>query len=152
LICAVENNEIEIVAYYTIAGNPLRLDGLSNNKQKDIRGGAPIRGKENLVQGILIGQLGRNENSKTYFPSSALFLELFKSIRDANNLLGARIVYLECKNNPKLIEIYKKNGFTQLMDSTGKPVTSRINDQDYLIFVLSMKNLKEILNHNERQN
>lgn len=144
---------IEIIAYYSLASNVFHLEGLSKNLQKQIRGGAPTRrNKHNVVASILIGQLGRNEKAKSYFSSNALFLELFKSINEINLLVGTRIIYLECRDIEKLKDLYISRGFKLLTDNKGNPIINDSNNVKLITFVMSMKNLKQILKDNKITN
>ncbi len=61
----------------------------------------------------MIGQLAKNyhnEYDKLITGSELLYLAL-KVILDIHHLIGGRVIFLECKNEPGLIEFYKNNGF-----------------------------------------
>jgi hypothetical protein len=143
------NSDFEILAYYSLASKSFCLDGLSKSTQKRIRGGDSLPSqKVNAVSSILIGQIGRNSNSSMHFPSEALFREIFISIRAINSIIGTRIVYLECKDIPKLRSIYESKGFTLLKNHDGSPCLSSNDGHEYIIYVMTMKQLKQILSDN----
>lgn len=152
LLCYIgeDKSEFEIIAYYSLAIKPFNLDGISQTKQKSIRGGALPRGKkDNNISAILIGQLGRNDNSKVYLSSNALFAELFKSIHQVNVHIGTRIVYLECHDNQKLREIYTEKGFQVLKDKAGVPIINKSGNDEYLVFIMTTNQLRYILDENK---
>ena len=142
--------EYEILAYYSLASKSFCLDGLSKGVQKRIRGGGqqPSQ-KVNAVSCILIGQIGRNSKSSAYFPSEALFREIFVSIRAINSAIGTRIFYLECKDIPKLKAIYESKGFQLLMNSDGTPYMSSNDGHEYIVYIMTMKQLRQILIDNK---
>jgi len=58
----------------------------------------------------LIAQLGKNDNAESV--SGADILELAVSlIVKVQKIIGGRLVYLECENEPKLLEFYARNRF-----------------------------------------
>lgn len=61
----------------------------------------------------LIGQLGKNyKNDYNQLISGDKLLELAcDKVREAQKILGGKLVYLECENKPKLKEFYESNGF-----------------------------------------
>lgn len=147
LICwQNENNEIEeIIAYYTLANKALNVSSLSKNKQKEIRGGAPLNSKDVEVPSFLIGQIGRNDNTKSPLESNALFKEIFSTLRKANKIIGTRIAYLECKDHPKLREIYENKGFKLLETSDG----TLYKNNDLIVYIITLKKIKETLKNNK---
>ncbi|HFQ6412510.1 TPA: GNAT family acetyltransferase, partial [Listeria monocytogenes] len=72
------------------------------------------------IKSYLIGQLGKNYNSiskKAKAASGNDILGLaYEKIKEANAIVGGRIVYIECENNIKIIKFYEENGFRLLED------------------------------------
>jgi hypothetical protein len=144
------NDDYEILAYYSLASKSFCLDGLPRSTQKRIRGGDPLPSqKTNAVSSILIGQIGRNSNSSLHFPSEALFREIFVSIRAINCVIGTRIIYLECKDIPQLKSIYESKGFQLLKNPDGSPFLSSNDGHEYIVYIMTMKHLKQILSDND---
>ncbi|WP_241433531.1 hypothetical protein [Listeria floridensis] len=67
-----------------------------------------------------MGQLGKNYSSiarEANAVSGKELLELvYRTIRKIHMLVGGRILYLECENNPKVIQFYINNGFALIKD------------------------------------
>jgi len=63
----------------------------------------------------LIGQLGKNyTNGYNLLISGDALLEIAcNKVRSAQYELSGKLAYLECEDNPKLVEFYNKNGFTE---------------------------------------
>ncbi|WP_088815534.1 MULTISPECIES: GNAT family acetyltransferase [Listeria] len=68
--------------------------------------------------GFLLGQLGKNCSTIAQKAESVTGEELlalvYKTVKQIHMLVGGRILYLECENNPKIIQFYIKNGFALL--------------------------------------
>lgn len=92
---------------------------LSNTLKKRLMGiGHRTEQNSYAIQGFLLGQLGKNYSdiaikSKVINGDDLLFLAN-KKILEAYRLVGGRIIYLECENNDKLKEFYKRNGFSEI--------------------------------------
>lgn len=152
LICWLdeENLKIELLAYYSLAMETFVLDGLSKTLQKKIRGNdRDPRKKSNSIPAILIGQLGKNDKATYVVNSNTLFNELFLSINSINHMIASKLVYLHCKDNPKLKSLYESKGFQLLKSSNGEPVTHENGESEYLIYIMSMKEMKRILSENK---
>lgn len=152
LICWLddENGELELIAYYSIANQVFYLDGLSATLQRKLRGGE-IREKQksNSLTAILIGQLGKNDRASCPINSNSLFNELYSSINEINKLIPSRLIYLHCKDVTKLRTIYESKGFQLLNDLEGNPIVHNGDGEQYLVYIMSMKELKRILSENE---
>ena len=114
---ALENGLIEVVAYFSLAIHLLRipektsasqikrLDGLYSR-----RGGTPI----SEIPSFLIGQLAKNDTYPTAISGSKLLEYALSAISAAEKIVGGRVVYIECRDEPKLIKFYEDNGFAVL--------------------------------------
>lgn len=97
-----------------------RLDGFSKKAER--------------VQAFLLGQIGKNfsvENNPIKL--SDILEEVYSVFSQARELIGGRVVFLECENNDKLIELYTRHEFkllhTEPQDDSGL-LTMYINIQD----------------------
>lgn len=78
-----------------------RLDGLSKDAQR--------------IRAFLIGQLGKNQAVKSNPITLAQILsEIYLILHEARELIGGRVIILECENEPKLIKLYQEHGFKLL--------------------------------------
>ena len=74
--------------------------------------------KATNVKAYLIGQIGKNSQ----IPNNSIKLdtilnEIYSVIAQAQALIGARVIILECENNQSLISLYEKHGY-KLLDIT----------------------------------
>ena len=90
--------------------------------------------KAERVQAFLIGQIGKNFSiDKNPITLSDILAEVYSVFSQARELIGGRVVFLECDNNDKLIELYSKHDFKLLntvpQDNSGL-LTMYINVHD----------------------
>ena len=77
------------------------------------------------IKTYLIGQIGKNFTVKSNKMTLELILEeVYAVIDEARALIGGRAVILECDKNQKLIELYKKNGFAELIHTPNEPLVT----------------------------
>lgn len=90
------------------------------------------------ISAPLIGQLGKNyANSydKLITGDELLRLALDK-VREMQNIVGGKIVYLECEQKDSLIDFYSRNGFINLgLRSLDKDETDKLSGH-YLVQML----------------
>jgi len=109
---AFERSEFIIAAYFTLANKPLTLGNtLSKSTIKEIDGFS----KEAVSVGsIILGQLGKNENIDDNVSGSEIMKMVFEQIPKVTDVIGGRIMFLECQNSAGLIAFYERNGFSYL--------------------------------------
>lgn len=129
------------VGYYTIASKHIRVskDSISNTTAKRMgnHGSFNPATKEYIVPAPLIAQLGKNfADGNNYLISGSDLLQMATTkVREIQNEIGGRFVYLECEEKCKLLDFYKANGFTVF----GKRILDRDEtdlDGEYLIQLL----------------
>ena len=64
-----------------------------------------------VISAPLIGQLGKNYNYRNLISGDILLEYACNVVRDAQALLGGKLVYLECEDVPQLLDFYSNNGF-----------------------------------------
>ena len=67
--------------------------------------------KQYMISSPLIAQLGKNDEYKDLISGDILLAYACDTVRQAQALLGGRIVYLECEDKVRLLEFYRNNGF-----------------------------------------
>ena len=70
--------------------------------------------KEYIVPAPLIAQLGKNyADGNNYLISGDDLLQMATNkVKEIQNEIGGRFVYLECEEKEKLLSFYRRNGFT----------------------------------------
>ncbi len=118
IVTHLYQNKPVIVGYFALTNKvtKIRRSSLSNNWRKRL---ARFSNKDDLdekyfsVSLPLIGQLGKNykNNYNTLISGDLLLKFACDKVKEAQKILGGRMVYLECEDVPKLREFYESNGF-----------------------------------------
>ncbi|OHW63377.1 hypothetical protein EUAN_02410 [Andreesenia angusta] len=89
---------------------------LSNRKIKDFDGfSAKINGEViTEIPAILIGQIGKNDSYRSEISGKDLMQYCMNMVLNGQTYLGGRVVMLECKEVPFLIELYESFGFVKI--------------------------------------
>lgn len=117
LVYDEESENFQVLAYFTLALQILRIPQvLSNRKIKDFDGfSAKIKGTRiTEFPSILIGQVGKNDLYKDVITGFQLMEYCLNTLLNGQNYLGGRIITLECKDIPYLLEFYAQFGFVKL--------------------------------------
>lgn len=113
------NEEKRLFAYFSIAVSSIEAKNLvcSNTLKKKLN-----INKDGIIQSYLIGQVGRDSNSKKGLGNNALE-EATDLIKQINSVIGCRVVRVDCKDEIKLVKYYEKRGFRII----GRNETSGLN-------------------------
>jgi len=116
LIVDVENfEEYKILAYFTLTMKSLKLNPVvSKSKIKKMDG---FRSDIKETEAVLIGQLGKNQDYKNQIDGKTILKTAIEIVYASHNLIGGRIVFLECANHEKVVRFYEENGFAFLQES-----------------------------------
>lgn len=132
----------EIVGYFAIANKVTNIKKvtLSETKRKRLLKFA-IYDKESKSYSIalpLIGQIGKNYNNNyNKLISGDILLKLAcDKIREAQELIGGRFIFLECEDKPQLKEFYESNGFVCFGKRNLEKDERDKNTGDYLLQML----------------
>lgn len=109
-----ESSNGEILAYFTVSFKGVTVSEhhkLSKSVMKKLN----LNERNNNVQTYLIGQIAKNEKVLANpIILNDILIETNSIIVEAQNLVGGRVIILECENQEKLIQLYKNNGFQPL--------------------------------------
>jgi hypothetical protein len=76
--------------------------------------------ENNIISGLLIGQIGINFNPQVRSTSTlngdTLLESALLAIYESHDVSGGRIVYLECEDNDQLKAFYTRNNFSEIPD------------------------------------
>lgn len=61
----------------------------------------------------LIAQLGKNDKYSDLISGEQLLTLACDRVKQAQKIIGGKMVYIECASNPKLHSFYSTNGFTE---------------------------------------
>lgn len=124
LVMSTYRNEPYLAGYFAISNKSLVIPKqvykkLSGTFQKKLMGmGHKTEVQNYECKGYLIGQLGKNysvEARNANQLSGEELLELaYEKILEAHEIVGGKVVYLECEHVEKLKNFYKRNGFREM--------------------------------------
>lgn len=131
-----------IVGYFSIANKvtSIKKNILSNTKRKRILKFAKYNNESNsyIIALPLIGQLGKNYNNNyNQLISGDILLKLAcGKIKEAQDILGGKFIFLECEDKDKLKEFYENNGFVCFGKRNLEKDERDKNEGDYLLQML----------------
>jgi len=115
LINTDSTDNIIILGYFTVTMKSLKLSpALSKSKIKKIDG---FRSDIKETEAVLIGQLGKNQDYKTQIDGKTILKTAIEIVYATCELIGGRIVFLECADNEKVVRFYEENDFVFLQES-----------------------------------
>lgn len=126
----ITNEDLEIVAYFSIALKPIIIDGtkhkVSGSLRKRLKPQNIVKNDEEheIINTFLIGQIGRNDNfDKSVIGLEEILNEIFEKITNVTEIIGGHVILIEVDNNEKLINLYKSFGFQLLADGSEDDLT-----------------------------
>ena len=139
-----------IVGYFAITNKATNIKKvkLSETKRQKLLKFA-IYDKESKCYNIslpLIGQLGKNyRNNYNKLISGDILLKMAcDKIKEVQELVGGRFVYLECEDKTKLKDFYESNGFVCFGKRNLEKDERNKNDGEYLLQMLKDLSKHEI--------
>lgn len=133
--------ELVLVGYFALSNKSITISrkALSNTLRKKVTKFGYFERDLNkyIINAPLIGQLGKNYKYKDLITGDELLKLACAKIKETQNVIGGKIVYLECADHPKLIEFYTSNGFVDFarrqLESDEKDL---YDDGEYLVQML----------------
>ncbi len=108
------DEEIKILGFFSLAISILDVPQNISNRSRKVLDGWSAKRYGTIVDkipSILIGQLGKNDLFRDELSGAKLFELCLSKIYEGQRIIGGRIIMVECKPEPKLIEYYKNEGF-----------------------------------------
>lgn len=118
-----------IIAYFTISLKVLKLEKISKSKVKKIDG---FRNDITELPVHLIGQLGKNDLKSDLITGKEILDFSIDKIKTSIDIVGGRIVLIECRKINKIIDFYKNYGFNFLQDTS-------IKNEQYIQLEIAIK-------------
>lgn len=142
------DDKLKILAYFTLALQVLKVpeELLSGRRTRVFDGfSAKINGEKiTEFPAILIGQFGKNELYQGSVTGFEMMQYCFYTLMDGQARLGGRIIMLECRNIPYLVDFYNQFGFFKI---------EKDNEEDELLQMVKILQEGEVIqrhdsNHN----
>ncbi|MGN0771838.1 MAG: hypothetical protein ACI4MI_04565 [Christensenellales bacterium] len=96
-----------IVAYFSLAFKSISLQGISKTRMKNIAGGEI---EEKSYSAFLIGHIAKNDNIHDVI-GDYIIKVAENLLFEAQKIVGGRLIYLDCKDVPKLKSFYERNNY-----------------------------------------
>ncbi|MDE6059511.1 MAG: hypothetical protein K2G44_05700 [Clostridia bacterium] len=97
-----------IAAYFSLAFKSIDLQNTSPDKRKRMTGG---ESNSCTYSAFLIGHIAKDDRVKEKLGDQ--IIEMANDLLlEAQEIVGGRLVYIDCKGIPELIEYYERNHFT----------------------------------------
>ena len=110
-----EADNFVILAYFTLAPKPIVFSKTTSKRLiKDIDG---FSKNAVSVGAIIIGQLGKDERVGAKITGVEIINSIMSLAFQVNELIGGRVVFLECQDSDRLIDFYKRNGFFYIQNN-----------------------------------
>jgi hypothetical protein len=141
VITSYKQKEV-IVGYFAITNKGINIKSilLSNTKKKKILRYALYdhETKKYIMALPLIGQLGKNYNHgyNKLITGDCLLKIACDKVREAQDILGGRFVFLECEDKEKLRSFYENNGFVCFGKRNLERDERKLNNGEYLLQML----------------
>lgn len=137
LVGFLKKDSFVLCGYFAIALKSFEVsNNISNTLKKFIIG----QSKSNSIPGGLLGQISKNFSSGLEYTITGIDLLTFalENLIDLYKSVGLRLIFLECKDIPKLRHFYESAGFKLYCDSKGNPIKSK---DGLLCYIAKSKNL-----------
>ena len=125
----VADEGFDIVGYFSLALSILDIPQILSNRKRKNLDGLSAKRKGELVEkipSILIGQLAKNDLYREKFSGNGLLEICLSKILEGQKILGGRIIMVECKKRPELINFYEQADFIM--------TTKEFDKEDLLVF------------------
>lgn len=110
------DDDFNLLAIFSLTHKAIEIDGeklSSSMKKKLSKYVLPEPDSDRFkASGFLIAQLGKNFSTESISGTEIMAVTL-SVIKDVQQEIGGRIVYLECEDKQNLIDFYSKNGFVK---------------------------------------
>lgn len=102
-----DESYLHLLGYFTIAFKSIDLKNVSKTKRKDMTAGEDVE----VYSAYLIGHIAKNSEINADLKGTQLLQHAQSVIAEARDLIGGRLIYIDCKDIEKLKTFYLENGF-----------------------------------------
>mgnify|MGYP007125564718 CR=1 FL=1 len=144
MVFAQFKGDIRLIGYYTLTQKSISVknDALTKSMRKRIAkyGTRDVNNKGYILPAPLIAQLGKNfkDGLNKLITGNELLAMAFDKLRIIQQLIGGRVVYLECEDKPKLIQFYSNNGFIEFGKRAKDSEDKDLIEGEYLVQLLKV--------------
>lgn len=142
LIFTTYRGELSLIAYFTLAYKTIKVSkgSLTSNLRSRIKKFAQYDDelKEYVLPAPLIAQLGKNfsNNLNTLISGDELLKMACEKVTEIQEIIGGKIMYLECEDKSQLLDFYMRNGFYNFGKRSLEKDEKEDSDSKYYIQLL----------------
>ena len=103
-----------LIAFFSLSFKSIEFDNISKTQKKKLTAGEL---EANTYTGYLIGHIAKRDDIE-YKLGSFIVDSAFARFLKAQNIIGGRLVYLDCKNDYRLKSFYENLGFKYFQTSS----------------------------------
>lgn len=112
-----ETDERFLCGYFTLTTKTIEVKrkNIDRNTYDKLKKFGAHDGQTCTIPAPLIAQLGKNyaDNCNNLIDGSVLLQMACDEVRKAQQIIGGKVVYLECEDTEKLLKFYTDNGFRE---------------------------------------
>jgi hypothetical protein len=143
LVYTENENKNSLVGFFTLTGKSILIQNysqLSNTYAKKVRKFSEYYERLNaqILHVILIAQFGKNyaNGSDKLITGDELLDLAFEKTEEAQRIIAGKIICVECVDDPKHIDFYKRNDFRIFQNRTIAPSDYSSEQPEYLVQLL----------------
>ncbi|MDO9529270.1 MAG: hypothetical protein Q7J27_08930 [Syntrophales bacterium] len=112
-----ESGDLKIIGYFSLALKTIKvsvIETMSNNLKKRL---GNLSDKDKNLMAYLIGQVGRDSSyDSNVIDGSKMLQDCYKLIASARDIVGGRIILVECKPVDKLCQFYENERYIDITE------------------------------------
>lgn len=107
-----EENKFNILGYFSLSMRNITLpEEMKKSLRRKLDG---INKEATSVDCFLIGQLGKNDCFSSLVKGEEILQHALDMINEAREIIGKRVVLVECKDREKVLNFYQNNNFMKV--------------------------------------
>jgi len=106
----------QVVCFFTISNDGLRVDTLYNSAKKKVNKSIPHPKHMRVYPAVKIGRLGVDEKYHSKGIGTDLMDFIKKWFTDGGNKTGCKFLLVDAYNDENVLKYYERNGFVYLMN------------------------------------
>jgi len=116
--CLQETGKLKIVGFFSIAMKTLKIPVIDTMTKTLRKRFGNISDEDRNLVAFLIGQLGRDTSySKDILDGKRMLQDCYDLIASARDIIGGRLILLDCKPTEKLCAYYEEEGYIDITEN-----------------------------------
>ncbi|GAQ25684.1 hypothetical protein [Tepidanaerobacter syntrophicus] len=113
-----ETGKLKVVAFFSLALKTIRIPVINTMSKTLQRKLGKLADKDENIVAYLIGQLGRSSDyDKSVINGKKILQDCYDLIGSARDIVGGRLILIECKRIEKLCRFYENEGYIDITEN-----------------------------------